>query len=190
MATELSHIFLREKQKTEEFTTPRRGSQKDIPERNRQSHSTKLQNQWAAIWTRAREQQKSRTAVSMPIRDGVYVEFEGVPGYDLETKRLEDRSAGIRLRNVHTVRSESDPAKEITRATVFIPSGKQDRFLKKIRKYAEEDTRKGKPKNANLVQSVEDMRLAVLESFWHDELSLLPQGTDCGMVRNLATGHG
>ena len=65
---------------------------------------------------------------------------------------------------------------EITRATVFIPSGKQENFLKKIRKYAEEDTKKGKPKNADLVQSVEDMRLAVLESFWRDDLSLLPQG--------------
>ena len=49
--------------------------------------------------------------------------------------------------------------------------------LKKIRKYAEEDTKKGKPKNADLIQSVEDMRLAVLESFWRDELHLLPQGT-------------
>lgn len=84
MATEHSHIFLRETQETEDFTTPRGGgSQKNIPERNRQSHGTKLQNQWAAIWARAREQQESRTAVSMPTRDGVYVEFEGAPGYDM-----------------------------------------------------------------------------------------------------------
>lgn len=113
----------------------------------------------------------------MPTRDGVYVEFEGAPGYDLVTKSLEDRGAGIRLLNVYTLRSESDPTQEITRATVFIPSGKQENFLKKIRKYAEEDTKKGKPKNADLIQSVEDMRLAVLESFWRDELHLLPQGT-------------
>jgi hypothetical protein len=113
----------------------------------------------------------------MPTRDGVYVEFEGAPGYDLVTKSLEDRGAGIRLLNVYTIRSESDPTQEITRATVFIPSGKQENFLKKIRKYAEEDTKKGKPKNADLIQSVEDMRLAVLESFWRDELHLLPQGT-------------
>ena len=178
MATEHSHIFLLETQGTEGFTTPRGGGpQKDIPERNRQSHSTKLQNQWATIWTRAIEQQESRTAVSMPARDGVYVEFEGAPGYDLVTKSLEDRGAGIRLLNVYTVRAESDPTQEITRATVFIPSGKQENFLKKIRKYAEENTKKGKPKNADLVQSVEDIRLAVLESFWRDELRLLPQRT-------------
>jgi hypothetical protein len=113
----------------------------------------------------------------MPTRDGIYVEFEGAPGYDLVTKSLEDRGAGIRLLNVYTIRSQSDPTQEITRATVFIPSGKQEHFLRKIRKYAEEDTKKGKPKNADLIQSVEDMRLAVLESFWRDESYLLPQGT-------------
>ncbi len=178
MATEHSHIFLRETQETEEFTTPRGGGpQKDIPQRNRQSHSTKLQNQWAAIWARAREQEETRTAVSMPTRDGVYVEFEGTPGHRLVTKSLEDRRAGIRLLNVYTVRSEGEPTQEITRATVFIPTGKQDHFLKKISEYAQEETKKGKPKHAALVQSVEDMRLAVLESFWRDDLSLLPQGT-------------
>ncbi len=173
-----SHIFLREKQESGEFTTPRRGGRRqNIPERDRSSHGTRLQNQWKSIWAEARRRQESRTAVSMPARDGVYVEFEGAPGYDLVTKSLEDRGAGIRLRNVYTVRSGSDPVQKITRATVFIPSGKQDKFLRKIRKYAEEDTKKGRPKNADLVQSVEDMRLAVLESFWQDDLTLLPEGT-------------
>ena len=176
MATEHSHIFLREAQDTEEFTTPRSGGpQKDIPQRDRQSHSAKLQSQWAAIWAKAKEQKESRTAVSMPSRDGVYVEFEGAPGHDLVTKSLEDRSAGIRLLNVYTIRSESDPTQEITRATVFIPAGKQNHFLKKINEYAQKETKCGNPKHAPLVQSVEDMRLAVLESFWRDELTLLPQ---------------
>ena len=177
MATEHSHIFLREAQETEEFTTPRRGGAQEVPERNRQTHSEKLQKQWGAIWARTREQQESRTAVSMPTKDGLYVEFEGAPGHDLMTKSLEDRRAGIRLLNVYTVSSESDPAQEITRATVFIPTGKQDHFLKKINEYAQKETQKGNPKHAALVQSVEDMRLAVLESFWRDDLSLLPQET-------------
>ncbi len=178
MAAEHSHIFLREVQKTEEFTTPPgRVPQKGIPQRNRQSHSAKLQSQWAAIWTKAREQKEFRTAVSMPTSDGVYVEFEGAPGHELATKSLEDRRAGIRLLNVYTVSSESDPTQEITRATVFIPSGKQDHFLKKIDEYAQKETTKGNPKYAELVQSVEDIRLAVLESFWRDDLRLLPQGT-------------
>ena len=179
MATEHSHIFLRDSGESSDYTRPPRKIEQAhrFPARERESHSARLRQQWESIWTRAREQQESRTAVSMPTRDGVYVEFEGAPGYDLVTRSLEDRGAGIRLLNVYTIRSESDPTQEITRATVFIPSGKQENFLKKIRKYAEEDTKKGKPKNADLIQSVEDMRLAVLESFWRDELHLLPQGT-------------
>lgn len=179
MATEHSHIFLRDSGESSDYTRPPRKIEQAhrFPARERESHSARLRQQWESIWTRAREQQESRTAVSMPTRDGIYVEFEGAPGYDLETKSLEDRGAGIRLLNVYTIRSGSDPTQEITRATVFIPSGKQENFLKKVRQYAEEDTQKGKPKNADLVQSVEDMRLAVLESFWRDELHLLPQGT-------------
>ncbi len=178
MATEHSHIFLRNTGEASDYTRPPRKIEQAhrYPARERLSHSTRLQQRWESIWTRAKVQQESRTAVSMPTKDGVYVEFEGAPGYDLVTKSLEDRGAGIRLLNVYTVRSESAPEQEITRATVFIPTGRQELFLKKIRKYAEENTKKGKPKNADLVQSVEDMRLAVLESFWRDNLSLLPNG--------------
>lgn len=177
MAAELPHIFLHDAQETTEFTTPRGGGAQSTPERDRQSHSVKLQKKWAAIWAKAREQEESRTAVSLPTKDGIYVEFEGAPGYDLVTKSLEDRRSGIRLLNVYTVPSANAPEQEITRATVFIPSGKQKHFLKKIHQYAQEETRKGKPKNADLVRSVEDMQLAVLESFWRDEPHLLPQGT-------------
>ena len=178
MTAEHSHIFLRGAQKTEEFTTPRGGGpQKSIPQRDRQLHSAKLQGQWTAIWTKAREQKEFRTVVSMPTSDGVYIEFEGAAGHELVTKSLEDRRAGIRLLNVYTVSSESNPMQEITRATLFIPLGKQDHFLKKIDEYAQKETKKGNPKHAALVQSVEDIRLAVLESFWRDDLRLLPQGT-------------
>jgi len=178
MATEYSHIFLRDAQETKKFTTPQqRGPKKKILQRNRQSHSAKLQEQWAAIWAKAKEQKESRTAVSMPTKDGIYVEFEGAQGYDLVTKSLENRPAKIRLLNVYTISSQDDPQQKITRATVFIPPGKQEYFLKKINEYAQQETKKGNYKNATLVQSVEDMRLAVLESFWRDDLGLLPQET-------------
>jgi len=195
MATEHSHIFLQDRQETGNFTSPRRGGPPKLLSQNRQAHSERLQKQWAAIWVKAREQDLSRSAVSMRSKDGVYVEYEGAPGYDLVTKSLEDRRAGIRLLNVYKVRSENSPDLEVTRAVVFIPSGKQDRFLRKICEYAQEETKKGHPKHAELLQSVEDIRLAILESFWRDDLTLLPseaipawceiwlQGTDLDIER-------
>jgi hypothetical protein len=112
----------------------------------------------------------------MATKDGVYVEFEGAPGYDLVTQSLEDRRSGIRLLNVYKVCPASASGREITRATVFIPSGKQEHFLKRINEYAQKETLNGNPRHAALVQSVEGIRLAVLESFWRDDNLLLPQG--------------
>jgi hypothetical protein len=96
--------------------------------------------------------------------------------YSVLTKRLESPTNGVRLLNVYEIVSSQDPDKKITRATVFIPNGKQHLFLKKITDYADEekDTRKGNPKNEPLMQSISNMHLAVLESFWRDDLDLLP----------------
>lgn len=184
MAKEYPHIFLHDAQQATAFTTPRslRGDSDKFPTRNRQSHSAKLHEQWAAIWTKAREEQESRVAVSMPVTSGVYIEFEGAAGYELVTKSLEDRRSGIRLLNVREnfVNVGGNLEQKITRATVFIPMGKQNFFLKKILEYAQEENRKGLPKNNDLIRSVEDMRLAVLDSFWIDDRQLLPQGTISG----------
>ena len=172
MATQYPHIFLQDTQASHGFTTPRKGGPSPIPDRNRRAHSDRLRIQWQTIWTHAKERDEARSAASMPTKDGVYVEFEGKPGFDLVTKSLEDRRSGIRLLNVYSVEDEQE--NQVTRATVYIPAGKQDLFLRKIREYAEQQTRKGNPKHDKLVRSVEDVRLAMLESFWRDDLELLP----------------
>jgi len=127
-----------------------------------------------AAWQAAEQTARQRSAVSLPVREGIYLEFESAPDHDLVTKSLEDMRAGIRLLNVRTVPTPDDPEHTVTRATVYIPAGKERHFIEKIRKYAEEETKAGKPKNEKLVNSIEDIRLAVLESFWQDEPELLP----------------
>jgi hypothetical protein len=101
----------------------------------------------------------------------MYLEFRGQAGFDLVTRSLEDRRAGICLLNVKTSGEEGS---RITSATVYVPGGKESLFLRKIRQYAEEHTREGKPKNAALMRSIEDVRLAVVESFWQDPIQMLP----------------
>lgn len=178
MATAYPHIFLHDAGVTKNFVAPPRlGQGKNIPARDRQEHSARLRNQLDSAWREVKMRQESRTAASLTTKDGMYVEFEGKLGYDLVTSSLEDRRAGIRLLNVHTIPSSSDATKQITRATVFIPSGQHEKFLNKIKQYTEEKTKKGAPRHADLIQSVENIRLAVLESFWQDEPSLLPEET-------------
>jgi len=175
MVDSFRHIFLDHSGESSEYTSPpTRGAEFRIPSRPRASHSAKLKRQLDAAWQAAKQTAQQRTAVSLPVRQGVYLEFESAPDYDLVTKSLEDRRAGIRLLNIRTVPAQDDPEQTVTRATVYIPAGKERHFLEKVRKYAEEQTKAGKWKNKKLVESIEDVRLAVLESFWQDEPELLP----------------
>jgi len=172
------HLFLKDSQTPQPFTTPRRGRGSATPTADHVTHSVRLKEQWEAIWAKAREEDSSRTAVSCPVKGGVYVEFEGVPGYDLVTMSLESRSNGIRLLNIHKISILENPGKTITRATVFIPTGKQDIFLNKLNSYAEEETPTGKPKNEPLMQSISNIREAILASLWTDDDDLIPSTSD------------
>ena len=168
----LPHIFLRKTQVAKKFKNPQRGGgPKNLPERDPEEHGARLREQWAAIWSRAKEEDASRTAVATVKREGMYVEFEGAPGTDLITDSLEARAAGIRLLSVYSVDT-------VTRAEVFVPNGKHHLFLKKVDQYTTEVTGKGKPKHDRLLRSIENVRRAVLESFWRDNSDLIPQGND------------
>ncbi|MBQ9162773.1 MAG: S8 family peptidase [Clostridia bacterium] len=92
-------------------------------------------------------------------KDGMYLEFSGAQNFDLATKSLENLSSGIRLLNV---KSEDD----VIKATIYVPNGKENIFLKKIQAYAESSTSGDKLKNNDLISGIEDVKLAVLESFW------------------------
>lgn len=165
------HIFLPGPTDTLGFTNPRQGgSEPRILSRDRAQHSAHLQQRLKATWT-AFEQQ--RQAVVHVERQGANIEFVSEPGFDLIVKSLEALRSGIRLLNV---RKEGEGELEKTLATVYIPHHKRGYFLRRIKAYAEEiDKRSGKPKNTKLVESISDIHLAVLESFWRsDEQPLIP----------------
>ncbi|MCP4215451.1 MAG: S8 family peptidase [bacterium] len=173
MAEQFKHIFLDRSGKTSEFTSPpTQGAANRILPRDRVEHGAKLRRNFEVAWETAAKNVEKRTAVSLPAKKGIYLEFESAVGHDLVTKSLEDLGAEIRLLNVHAPQVKSDSS--VTRATIYIPEGKENRFLKKISKYENEETKKGKPKHGPLINSIEDIRLAVLESFWQDEPTLLP----------------
>ncbi len=100
-------------------------------------------------------------------KDGMYLEFSGAQNYDLAIKSLESLKSNIRLLNVKT---ENNTIK----ATVFVPNGKEQVFLKKILAYADSSQSGDKLKNDQLVSSIESISLAVLESFWVGNLEEIP----------------
>lgn len=165
-------IFISGPTHSQGFTNPRRGgSSPRIPNRDRQGHSAYLKSRLDQAWAN----NDRRQAVVHTDRQGTYIEFAGEAGFDLAIKSLEDIRSGVRLQNVH---KEGDGESQRTFATVFIPHRKRGHFLKKINSYSTELTSRGKPKNAKLINSISDIKLAVLESFWSsDERLLIPGET-------------
>jgi len=181
--TRYKHILLQEQPENSVFTSTRsNGGQKRIPVRNRGSHSEFLRRNLENAWREA----ENERAVAHVERHGVYIEFKSDPGADLVTKSLEDmRSQKVRLLNVRTVtemilNNETNQEEEVvtTYATVFVANEKKEHFLKKIDEYAEKETEKGRPKNADLINSIADIRKALaVVSFWQDDIALIPNRT-------------
>ena len=170
----LPHIILTEPPAGEVFTsTGLRGPKKRIPIRERYSHSDFLSNKLRQAWEASEEEQ----AVAHVGRRGVYLEFRSDPDADLVTKSLEDmRSKKVRLLNVRKERELiGNEEKTTTYATVFLAHEKKNHFLAKIKEYAEKETEKGQFRNADLVNSIADIRKALLvDSFWQDPKNLIP----------------
>lgn len=166
MAKLQEHIFLRDIAKSERFTTiSSRGGKPNIPERNRISHSQHLISRFSDIRQQSIDEKQEREAMSLPTHRGTYLEFKSGLNADLITKSLENIKQDIRLLSIRSV--QNDNGQEI-RAIVYIPQGKEAIFINKIQDYANDNknTPKGNPKNAPLVNSIEDVQLALLDSFW------------------------
>ncbi len=144
-----------------------------IPLRDRVAHADQLIARFDAAWNASQNIQ----ATSYATRKGVYLEFECAAGYDVKVQSLEYLPADIRLLNVRT---RSEEGREIQLATVYVPKEKSRHFLKKIEAYRDKNTvsldpAKVKPRNQLLVTSIEDIRVAVLKSFWTDDETKIPQ---------------
>ncbi len=170
----LRHFFVAQTGESIGFTSKLRGGEKPvIPERIREQHGTKIKQRLEKAWQQATMIDEQRKAVALSTRDGFYLEFESSPGYDLATKGLEQTKSGIRLANIRT-----DDAEDKYIATVFIPLCKRDVFLRKVQAYLGEETEKGRPKNQPLIESINDIKLAVMaESFWQGRKEWIPGDT-------------
>ncbi len=178
----LDHIVLSEPPETNFYTTTKSGrSGKTGPARDRIPHGQYLQSQFNIAWKQADDE----LAVSHSTRNGIYLEFESDPNSELELKSLENLPKRIRLLNVREkteiIVSNGDGEQSLqttTYATVFVPHKQKKYFLDKLEKYVTVDTAAGKPRNAKLVESITDIRKALLvDSFWSDKPDLIPADT-------------
>ena len=129
------NVFLSDTENVYSFSsTPKPGGKPIIPTRaNRQLHSDTLIAQFQEAQSQFRNYTPEQVA-AISYNTGTYVEFVGAENCDLLTKSLEDGRQGIKLLNVRDVVSSLDEEQNpiiTTKATVFIPNGKEDVFSKR-----------------------------------------------------------
>lgn len=168
MPVEKRNIFLRETQAALPYVSGSKRSGISFPKRDDpRAHASFISRKLHEC--RQRDLSQKQVA-AIRHKDGTYLEFSGVENHDLYTKAFDNYSTGIRLLNV---RKENGT----TKATVYVPAEKTGYFLEKVQAYAEslETLEAGKnPKNNDLVRSIEDVKLAMLEAFWVGEASEMP----------------
>jgi hypothetical protein len=106
--------------------------------------------------------------------DGMILAFEAWPGFELALESLDLRGSGIELVVVQPG-SDNPPRSEM--ACVFVPYEHTDEFVRRLQEFADQDTKKGHPKNQGLVANIASIRLAVLEALWTDSTPF-PDRTD------------
>jgi hypothetical protein len=159
MATEKKNIFITELPEKFTYTTPFSGGgpTANIPKRDHIEHYEFLKWEFERVLTSKKLSQKQAAAIQA---EGTYLEFQGKEGYDLIFKSLEDVRSNVRLLNVKVVDS-------VVTATVYIPEGKESFFVRRLEDYKSKTTQTGKPRNGQLFDSIEHVRLALLKSsFW------------------------
>lgn len=141
---------------------------------DRVAHGEHLSERLGSAFDEAKSRRSSEREIEVEgTIDGIYVEFESIPDFELALSSLEPRTSRVHpeLRAVRNVTVEDEV---VQLATVFVPDQQVSAFLDKFEQYATEHTHLGNPRHRNLVERIADLRLATLEAFWTDGAELFP----------------
>ena len=152
----------------EPFTSTQGRGSSDRPEftGDRADHGRKLARQF-------------EQAVGVPDETdtaGTLVSFESFPGLELALQSLDVQRAGEQPELVAVKEIETDTG-SVQIATVYVPNGKRDYFLKRLNAYVE-TTGEDKAKNATLVEGIAAIRRATIRELWTDPDDEFPAAAD------------
>ncbi|WP_372467434.1 S8 family serine peptidase [Microbacterium maritypicum] len=156
------HIVVPTPPSTESFTLAGQGGGSDKPgfSGDRKSHSERLASELETAWEPPADEEAQST--------GTYITFVSFPGLELAIESLESLAAGEQPELV-AVREVDGPAGRVLEATVFVPVGKKEYFLRKLEKYVESVAQgSAKPSNATLMEGIASIRRATIRELWTD----------------------
>ncbi len=171
----LPHLLIHETASTERYTRPGAGggSKLKTPPRTRAQHAEFLIQQLEAAQGQEADIVQEQKAFGLDVGNGLYLTFESEPGFELKFQSLEYERSGIELCSVKEFED-----REV--ATVFVPEGRLEYFLRKIIRYRDEETtpkkpdQTPKPKEQPLIESISAIKLAALEQLFTDDPALFP----------------
>jgi hypothetical protein len=140
------------------------GRDRNIPNSDPAKHAALLQRKFEEAY-RQNNLLKPEQVAAIQMKEGIYLEFSGQADCDLAAKSLENVPSGIRL-----LKLQKDET-HIEKALVYVPKDKSSLFLNKIHQYEES----AGVKNAKLLNSIGDIQLAVLDSFWTGKKDSIPE---------------
>lgn len=163
---EKANIFLSNTKESMPYKTTRRGGGKNnYPVLTQPlAHVRKLKQELDSIINSAIT---PKQVAAIKEKDGFYLDVSGQQGYELNYKSLEDERAGIQLLNIQ---SKDD----LTKATVFVPKNKVSNLIRKFDKFESTIGVGDKPKNNDLVRSIDTIREADVASFWQGPHENMP----------------
>jgi len=142
------------------YTRPKSGfGEFQTPPRDRIGHARSIRQGLQSALAQGQaeiEAQPTPDAVA-----GLQFVIESHAGYDLRLESLENRQKGIKLLHVS---QDGD----VQRAVIFVPRTAFGTLSDRVDQYENDNTAKGRPKNARLVESIERIRLAIAEDLWSD----------------------
>lgn len=168
------HIVVPTLPVSEPFTLvgPGGGGDKTAFGASRPAHGKRLTEEFERAWAPLEDEVEAT---------GTYITFVSFPDLELAMEGLESHRLGAQP-EVVAVQEESTPDGQISRATVFIPDGKKEFFLKKLEQYvATADVTEGKPDNAALIEGIASIRRATIRELWTDPADEFP--TDPAQLR-------
>lgn len=149
---------------------------KPAPPASRAKHGKALERALRAAVVEATDRRAKTDIEVHGAVPGLYVQFEGHPGVPLQVTSLEDSRQGIEVVAVSHSKTEEPEPRRIERATVFVPDGKVQHFLKRFESYSKTTPKKERERRyEDMIDPVATLRLATLRALWTDTFEAYPE---------------
>lgn len=158
------HIVVPSPPRSEPFTLASSGGGGDGPgfAGDRLRHGRRL----------AEEYQNALTPAADEERAGTYISFVSFPDLELALASLDVRRSGPQPELVAVRETETEDG-TVQIATVYLPDGKKEYFLKHLTQYVETVGR-DRARHAELIEGIQSIRRATLRELWTDSDETFP----------------